>query len=61
MSWLDDEFTNTLHLAKKSTVRAGGTRKPFQAELSFLKKMGFVKEKQDEESCDYVKNLAIEK
>lgn len=45
LSWLDDEFANTLHLAKKSTVRAGGTRKPFQAELSFLKKMGFVKEK----------------
>lgn len=44
LSWLDDEFTNTLHLAKKSTIRAGGTRKPFQAELSFLKKMGFVKE-----------------
>ncbi|MCM1186113.1 MAG: hypothetical protein NC251_08480 [Lachnoclostridium sp.] len=44
LSWLDDEFTNTLHLAKKSTTRAGGTRKPFQAELSFLKKMGFVKQ-----------------
>lgn len=41
--WLDDVFTNDLHLSKKSTVRAGGTRKPFQAELSFLKKMGFVK------------------
>lgn len=41
--WLDDVFTNELHLSKKSTERAGGTRKPFQAELSFLKKMGFVK------------------
>lgn len=40
--WLDDEFTK-LHLSKKSTIRAGGTRKPFQVELSFLKKMGFVK------------------
>lgn len=40
--WLDDEFTK-LHLSKKSTTRAGGTRKPFQAELAFLKKMGFVK------------------
>jgi len=28
---------------KKSTVRAGGTRKPFQAELSLLKKMEFVR------------------
>ena len=45
LSWLDDEFANTLHLAKKSTIRAGGTRKPFQAELSFLKKLGFVKER----------------
>lgn len=43
LEWLDDEFSNTLHLAKKSTIRAGATRKPFQAELSFLKKMGFVK------------------
>lgn len=42
--WLDDIFTNTLHLSKKSTIRAGGTRNPFQAELAFLKKMGFVKE-----------------
>lgn len=42
LSWLDDEFKNTLHLAKKSTLRAGGTRKPFQAELALLKKMGFV-------------------
>lgn len=42
--WLDNELTN-LHLSKKSTVRAGGTRKPFQAEISFLKKMGFVKTK----------------
>jgi len=41
--WLDDVFTNDLHLSKKSTTRAGGTRKPFQAELSYLKKMGFVK------------------
>lgn len=41
--WLDDEFTNALHLSKKSTVRAGGTRQPFQAELAFLKKMGFVR------------------
>ena len=42
--WLDDIFANTLHLSKKSTIRAGGTRNPFQAELAFLKKMGFVKE-----------------
>ena len=45
LNWLDDVFANDLHLSKKSTIRAGGTRKSFQAEISFLKKMGFVKEK----------------
>lgn len=44
LEWLDDIFANELHLSKKSTVRASGTRKPFQAEISFLKK-GFIKEK----------------
>lgn len=43
--WIDDYFANELHISKKSTERAGGTRKPFQAELAFLKKMGFVKTK----------------
>lgn len=43
--WLDDIFANELHLSLKSTTRAGGTRKPFQAELSFLKKMGFIRSK----------------
>ena len=43
LNWLDDIFANELHLSKKSTVRAGGTRKSFQAEISFLKKMGFIK------------------
>lgn len=43
LNWLDDVFTNELHLSKKSAQRAGGTRKPFQAELFFLKKLGFVK------------------
>lgn len=43
LAWIDDYFANTLHISKKTTVRAGGTRKPFQAELAFLKKMGFVR------------------
>ncbi|MCD8000696.1 MAG: hypothetical protein LUH21_26120 [Clostridiales bacterium] len=43
--WLDDVFANDLHISKKSTVRAGATRKPFQAELAFLKKLGFIKTK----------------
>ena len=46
LNWLDDVFVNDLHLSKKSTIRAGGTRKSFQAEISFLKKMGFVKERE---------------
>ena len=45
LDWLDDIFANNLHLSKKSTIRANGTRKSFQAEISFLKKMGFIKEK----------------
>lgn len=45
LEWLDDIFSNELHLSKKTTTRAGGTRNPFQAELALLKKMGFVKEK----------------
>jgi len=44
LMWLNDEFTNVLHLSKKSSLRNGGTRKPFQAELAVLKKMGFVRE-----------------
>lgn len=43
IDWLDDIFANTLHISKKSTERAGGTRRPLQAELAFLKKMGFIR------------------
>lgn len=43
--WLDDIFANDLHLSKKSTKRAGGTRNPFQAEIFILKKLGFIKER----------------
>jgi hypothetical protein len=45
LEWLNDIFVNNLHILKKSTERAGGTRKPFQAEISFLKKMGFIRSK----------------
>lgn len=44
LQWLDNTFDTQLHLVKKSTVRAGGTRKAFQAEIAFLKKLGFVRE-----------------
>ena len=37
-----DVLTNQLHMYKKTTQRAGGTRKPFQAEMSYLKKLGFI-------------------
>lgn len=42
LDWLDDVFTNQLHMYKKTTLRAGGTRKPFQAEMVYLKKLGFI-------------------
>lgn len=43
LRWLDACFSNELHIMKKSTERAGGTRNPFQAELAFLKKLGFIR------------------
>jgi hypothetical protein len=43
LNWLYEVLNNQLHLIKTSTARAGSTRKPFQAELPLLKKMGFVK------------------
>ena len=43
IEWIDDIFANELHISKKTTIRAGSTRKPLQAELALLKKMGFVK------------------
>lgn len=42
LDWLDDIFTNQLHMYKKTTLRAGGTRRPFQAEMTYLKKLGFI-------------------
>ena len=42
LDWLDDVLTNQLHMYKKSTMRAGGTRRPFQAEMAYLKKLGFL-------------------
>ncbi len=46
LEWLDDIITNQLHMYKKTTKRAGGTRKPFQAEMTYLKKLGFVYQNQ---------------
>lgn len=43
IDWLDDIFVNTLHISKKSTQRAGGSRRPLQAEISYLNKLGLIK------------------
>lgn len=45
LEWLDNVFTNKLHIIQKSSERSGGTRRKFQAELWILKKLGFVKKK----------------
>lgn len=42
IDWLDDIFVNTLHVSKKTTLRAGGSRRPLQAELAYLNKLGLV-------------------
>ena len=42
VDWLDDVFVNELHISKKSSLRAGGTRRPLQAEFAYLKKLGLV-------------------
>lgn len=42
LDWLDGILTNELHMYKKTTKRAGGTRHPFQAEMAYLKKLGFI-------------------
>ncbi len=43
LRWLLDYFANTLHIVQKSSLRAGGTRQPFQAEMSFMNKLGLVR------------------
>lgn len=41
--WLLDYFANTLHIVQQSTLRAGGTRNPLQAEIWFMNKLGLVR------------------
>lgn len=38
-----DYFANTLHIVQQSSLRAGGTRKPLQAEISFMRKLGLIR------------------
>jgi hypothetical protein len=42
INWLDDIFVNTLHISRKSTLRAGGSRRPLQAELTYMNKLGII-------------------
>ena len=42
-NWLSSELTNSLHLVQTSTIRAGGTRHPLQAEISMMNKLGLVR------------------
>jgi hypothetical protein len=41
--WLYKMLADDLHLIKTSTIRAGGTRNPFQSEIPLLKQLGFIK------------------
>lgn len=43
LNWLMEYFVDTLHIVQKSSLRAGGTRKPLQAEISFMKKLGLIR------------------
>lgn len=43
LTWLLDYFANELHIVQKSSLRAGGTRKPFQAEISYMNKLGLIR------------------
>lgn len=36
-------FTNELHIVQKTTQRAEGSRKPFQAEITLMKKLGLLR------------------
>lgn len=43
--WLKNIFANQLHMLRVSTVRAGGTRLPFQGEMAYLKNLGLIDSK----------------
>lgn len=40
--WLNEELTNSLRLRATSSARAGRTRKPLQAEIGMMRKLGIV-------------------
>lgn len=42
LNWMNDIFVNDLHMLKTTTLRAGGTRQPFQAEMAYLKNLDLI-------------------
>lgn len=44
LDWLLDYFANTLHIVQQSSLRAGGTRRPLQAEISYMRRLGLIRD-----------------
>ena len=44
LNWMKDELVNNLNVMSSASLRSGGTRKPFQAELAILRRFNFVSE-----------------
>ena len=42
LEWMNGIFVNDLHMLKTTTLRAGGTRQPFQAEMAYSKNLNLI-------------------